>query len=177
MLFPSLNSKAGRTLGALLLALSVCCPKSAIAWGGASAKHDRMSEIVQLEQRWRSAALAGDTAAMDRVLSDDYVGLTLQGKVNTKAQQLRRMRDRLLTFERLDISDVRVRTSRDVAVVTGRARVLGNSAGLSLDGSYRYTQVLRHMPNGTWIITNFEPRRVPGRSLRLLTSERAAHAG
>ena len=174
-----LNSKTGRSLAMLLLAVSLLCSRSARAWGGGGggAKHDRVHEVAQLEQQWRHAELAGDTSALDRMLSDDYVSVTMQGKVNTKAQQLRRIRDRLLVLNQLDLSDVKIRVSGEVAVVTGHARVLGRSAGLPLDGSYRYTQVLHLLPSGAWTITNFEAHRVGDRAQPLLAMQRTAHAG
>ena len=162
----------------LLLLVSLLCSRSARAWGGGGgAKHDRIHEVAQLEQQWRHAELAGDTTALDRILSDDYVSVTMQGKVNTKAQQLRRIRDRLLVLNELDLSGVKIRVSGEIAVVTGHARVLGRSAGLSLDGRYRYTQVLHLLPNGAWTITNFEAQRVGTNPQPLLAMQRTAHTG
>ena len=147
------------------------------AWGGGATRHDHIHEIEHLEQRWRSAELSGDAAAMDPMLADDYVGLTLQGKVNTKAQQLRRMRERRIVFERMDLSEIKIRISGDVAVVTGLARVLGRGAGLPLDGRYHFTQILRLGPGGAWTITNFEPERMPDRARPLLALQHAPHTG
>ena len=168
--------KIAPLISLLLLALLVCRPERVLAWGGGSAKHDRVHEVEEMEQRWRSAALAGDAAAMDRILAEDYVSVTMQGKVNTKAQQLRRMRSRMLVLDRLDLSDVKIRLAGEVAIVTGRARIRGRSAGLPLDGSYRYTQVLHLTPGGVWTITNFEARRLDGRAMPLLALEQTAHA-
>ena len=166
---------ARRGLLLLLLALMVCRPERALGWGGGSARRDRVHEVEQMEREWRSAELAGDAAAMDRILAEDYVSVTMQGNVNTKAQQLRRMRDRLLVLERLDLSDVKIRLLGEVAIVTGRARIRGRSAGLPLDGSYRYTQVLHLAPSGVWTITNFEARRTD-RVMPLLALKTTAHA-
>jgi len=153
-------------MGALLLAGS--CAECGWALGGGAGRHDRVHEVEQLEQQWRSAELAGDATAMDRMLADDYMCVTLQGKVNTKAQQLRRMRDRRSVLERMDLSDVKVRLLGEVAVVTGKARVAGQSSGLSLDGTYRYTQVLRQTPAGAWLMTNFEARREKSHGMPML---------
>ena len=65
-------------------------------------KHAHKSEVEQMEREWRMAQLAGDTAAMDRMLADDYVGMTMLGQVTTKAQQLRRMQERRTVVHRLD---------------------------------------------------------------------------
>src|SRR5438045_7005752 len=57
-------------------------------------KPDYKRQVEQLEELWRIAQLNGDVAAMDRLLSDDYVGITMNGQVVTKTQQLERMRTR-----------------------------------------------------------------------------------
>ncbi len=151
---------------ALWLLSMLLLPGDAPAWGGGGgAKHDRRQEVEQVEREWRRAELAGDAAAMDRMLADDYVSVTVQGKVNTKSQQLRRMRERRLVLDRMDLSEVKIRLSGEltagaVAMVTGYARISGQSAGVSVDGRYRYTQVMHRVRGGTWIITNFEASRI-----------------
>ena len=171
------TSKGRRLLRALSLALCAVCPRTALAWGSNATKHDRVHEVEQVEQQWRTAVLAGDAVAMDRILADDYVSLTLQDKVNTKAQQLRRMRERLLVLERMDLSDVKVRVLGDIALVTGRACVRGHSGAHTLDGNYRYTQVLRLLPSGAWIITSFEAHHDAEHGFPLLASQHQPHAG
>ena len=49
-------------------------------------------QVEKLEQAWRTAQLNDDVDAMDKLLSDDYVGITMTGQVVTKTQQLDRMR-------------------------------------------------------------------------------------
>src|SRR4030088_3268373 len=55
-------------------------------------KHDAKRQVEALEEQWRQAQLAGDVAVMDKLLSDDYIGITMNSEVNTKNQKLARMR-------------------------------------------------------------------------------------
>lgn len=119
-------------------------------------KRDLKAEVEQLTAQWRTAQLAGDTAAMDRMLAEDYVGMTMQGQVTTKAQQLRRMAERRTVLRKLDLSDIRVRLVGDAAVVTMRARVVGKGATGVVDGHFRCRQIFRQLPDGRWAMTNFE---------------------
>ncbi len=57
-------------------------------------KHAAKQQVEALEEQWRQAQLGGDVATMDKLLSDDYIGITMTGQVNTKAQQLDRMQAR-----------------------------------------------------------------------------------
>jgi ketosteroid isomerase-like protein len=124
-------------------------------------KRDFKHEVEDLEEQWRVAQLTGDVAAMDRLLSDDYVGISMSGQVNTKAQQLDRLRTRSLVITKIDLSDVKVKLVGPVAIVTSLASVEGTNEGTSMTGLYRYTRVYQRLPSGVWKITNFEATRVP----------------
>jgi ketosteroid isomerase-like protein len=119
-------------------------------------KHLEREQIVALEGSWRVAALGEDVTAMDKLLSDDYIGISSSGEVLTKAQQLDHMRDRQLILTKLDTSDFKIKLIGNVAIVTSLAQVQGTSDGQPLQGAFRYTHVFQRLPSGIWKITNFE---------------------
>ena len=119
-------------------------------------------QIEALETQWRKAALANDIDAMDHLLSDDYLGITANGQVVTKPQQLDRMRTRNFSLNTLEVSDVKIKLiSQHAAIVTSLAQVDGTNDGRPLHGSFRYTRVYQRIPNDGWKITSFEATRVP----------------
>jgi ketosteroid isomerase-like protein len=117
-------------------------------------------QVEKLEQVWRTAQLNGDVQAMDNLLSDDYVGITMTGQVVTKEQQLDRMRNRNMVLSSIDLEDVKVKLIGTTAIVTSRAEVDGADDGTPMHGTYRYTRVYSRSPAGVWKITNFEATRV-----------------
>ena len=125
-------------------------------------KHDAKRQVEALEEQWRQAQLVGDVAAMDKLLSDDYIGITMTGQVNTKTQQLDRMRMHKIAQTKLDLGDRQVKLIGAIAIVTSRAEVEGTNEGAPVKGTYRYTRVYQRLPSGGWKITSFEATRVPG---------------
>jgi ketosteroid isomerase-like protein len=123
-------------------------------------KPEYKRQVEQLEQTWRIAQLNGDISAMDKLLSDDYVGITMNGQVVTKMQQLERMRTRQFVLSKIELNDVKVKLIGTTAIVTCQAEVEGTNEGASLHGTYRYTRVYTRLPSGVWKITNFEATRV-----------------
>jgi len=124
-------------------------------------RHDQYKhQVEQLEEVWRTAQLNADVDAMDKLLSDDYVGITMTGQVVTKMQQLDRMRNRSLVLSKIDLDDVKVKLIGTTAIVTSRAEVEGTDDGASMHGTFRYTRVYTRLPSGSWKITNFEATRV-----------------
>ncbi|MEO6817362.1 MAG: nuclear transport factor 2 family protein [Edaphobacter sp.] len=117
------------------------------------------AQVEALEEQWRVAQIAGDTATLGKMLSDDYVGISMTGEVDTKAQQLRRVADRRMVLTKIELSDRKVKLVGAVAIVTSRALVEGTNDGISMQGMYRYTRIYRHLPTGQWRITSFEATR------------------
>ena len=97
---------------------------------------------------------------MDKLLSDDYVGITMAGQVVTKTQQLDRMRNRSMVLTKIELTDVKVKMIGTNAIVTSLADVDGTNDGEPMHGTFRYTRVYSRLPSGVWKITNFEATRV-----------------
>jgi ketosteroid isomerase-like protein len=124
-------------------------------------KHEAKRQVEALEEEWRTAQLTGDVAAMDKLLSDDYIGISMTGQVNTKAQQLDRARNHKFVLSRLDLGEMQVKLVGSIAIVTSKAQVVGTNDGVPVQGTFRYTRVYQRLPSGQWKITSFEATRVP----------------
>lgn len=159
------NPRTFRAAAFFLLMLMLVPRLVALGLGGQHQKHDSKREVEVLEEQWRTAQIAGDVATMDRLLSDDYVGISMSGQVNTKAQQLSRMRSRAVVITKIDLGEMKVKLVGQVAIVTVRASVEGTSEGTPMNGDFRYTRIYQHLPTGGWKITNFEATRIPSRHL------------
>jgi ketosteroid isomerase-like protein len=118
-------------------------------------------QVEALEEQWKEVQLNADLQGLDKLLSEDYIGISSSGEVMTKAQQMEHMQNRKLVISSVDTSDVKVKLLGPVAIVTSLAQIKGVSDGQPLDGSFRYTRVYQRLPNGTWKITNFEATRIP----------------
>ena len=131
--------------------------------GALPARHahkEAKEEIQDLEERWRTATLAGDAASIDSMLADDFVGISWNGQVNTKSSQLDRVRTRTLAISGMQISDTHIKLLGQVAIVTAEAQIRGMNENVPMEGNFRYTRIYQHLPSG-WKITNFEATRLP----------------
>ena len=170
---PRRRSQRRITAFAVIFIAAACPPLLPAAPRGVPHhKHDLKQEVEDLEQQWRTAQLSGDAAAMDKLLADDYIGISLNGQVNTKAQQLARISTRRVILTHLDLSEMKVKLIGEIAIVTSRAEVEGTTDGVSVKGIYRYTRVYQHESSGDWKITSFEATRTP--QPRVPTSQRSA---
>jgi ketosteroid isomerase-like protein len=116
-------------------------------------------EIEALEQQWRQANIANNVNVMNSLLADDYIGITSNGTVETKAQVLAQRRAGTMRITTLDISDLHVRVYGDTAVVTSRAELAGTNGASDIGGEYRYTRVYNRR-FGQWKIVSFEASRM-----------------
>ncbi len=123
-------------------------------------------QVEDLEHQWSQAMLSGDASTLDKLLSDDYLGVTANGDLLTKTQQLDRMKTRQLTFVKLDTTESKIKLIGHIAIVTSLAELDATSEGKPLKGAFRYIKVYQRLPNGMWRITSFEATRVrPGERL------------
>ena len=80
-------------------------------------------EVLQAESERVRAAIARDTAALDRLLADDLTYAHSTGSVDPKAQFIESIRTGSLQYISMELSEQAVRVYRDTAVLTGRSAV------------------------------------------------------
>jgi ketosteroid isomerase-like protein len=109
--------------------------------------------------QWRDAVVHHDVRVMDRLLADDYLGISANGTVETKAEELAQSRAGTLRIQSLNLSDIKVRVYGNTAVVTSRAELTGANGQSDISGNYRYTRVYNKR-YGKWKIISFEASRI-----------------
>ena len=124
------------TVGRLSLVLILLCGFTSQAHAGFPHHENTHKEIEGLELHWRQAQLTNDISEVDRLLADDYLGISANGTLETKADELASRRSGTLHITQLDLSDIKVRIYGDTAVVTSKADVVGKKAtAISAAGS------------------------------------------
>jgi ketosteroid isomerase-like protein len=114
-------------------------------------KRDVRSEVAAADQHWRDAQSNDDVAAMEKLLSDDYLGISGNGQVLTKAQQLDRMRSHRTAVVKIELSDQKIKLLGSTAIVTSTAEIDGHT----MHSTVRSTRVYKRVA-GVWELTSFE---------------------
>ena len=109
-----------------------------------------VEEIRLLEEERNQAILHGDSAALERMTSDDYTFVTLRGEMLTKAAIVQNFRSGVAKYQSREISDLNIRVYGSSAVVTGRAIQKGAENGKDYSGNYWFTRVYINK-GGRWI--------------------------
>jgi ketosteroid isomerase-like protein len=158
-----IDSRALRLLASLVLG-SVCALSPAQAPSqhhGHPHKRLEREQVTDLERQWEQAMLASDAAAMDRLLADDYLGVTAGGDLVTKSQQLDRMRDKQVNIGKLVTKETKIKlVGGRIAIVTALSHLEGVIDGKPMNADFRNTRIYQRLSSGAWKITNFEATRV-----------------
>ena len=122
---------------------------------------DAIAQIRKLEEKRSQLLLAADLAGLSALLSDDLVHIHTTGVVETKAQYLAGVQNRL-QFLAANRRDYNERVYGDVAVATGR---LDQTVKIKATGQERKleavtTQVWRKS-GGSWVICSFHACLIP----------------
>ncbi len=106
-------------------------------------------EVLEVKRQYDEAQLKNDGVWFERMFADDYLFIAPDSTVVTKAEFIRDLQSRDLTWESVTAEDVRVRVYADTAVVTGRFFGKGHYKGAVLDEHQRFTSVWIKR-NGQW---------------------------
>ena len=127
-----------------LLALMVAVAPTATAQGGRGTTGQPRSveqTIRQLDKERVQAQINADSAALNRLYADDFIGVGPSGTVRTKPQVLADFTSAELKFQSITTDDVRIRVYGDAAVETGRSTMVGQDKGKVVPRDTRFTRV------------------------------------
>ena len=124
--------------------------------------HAEQQQIEHLEDEIRQALLTGETAVLEKLLADDFLGISANGTLSDRQQYIRRIGKREHQFSRIDVVDRKVRVQPSSAIVVTTANVVGKLDATPVSGLFRYTRVYSREANGSWRLRNFEATRVAG---------------
>ena len=81
-----------------------------------------LAQLRDLENDWTVANLNADKKALDRILADDYVGPTLEGGLQSKADYIRTI-ERDTDIEEWEFDDLKVTLAGDRATLSGTIKL------------------------------------------------------
>ena len=143
-----------RKLGAVVLAAALFSAPGEAATHKATQQSSAEQEVMQLDRELleaRRQATKGDTTVLERILADDFIATSLNGRVTNKTQYIKNSTSPNLSFDAFSTDDVKVRVYGDGAVVTGRTTVKGHYKDEEFTTSFRYTRGFVKR-NGRWQI-------------------------
>ncbi len=106
--------------------------------------------VRALETQRAQALLHADTAALSRLIADDFVEISRLGTVRTKADNMREIATGALKLTTVHYDSLAVRIYGDVAVLQGIADNTGLFRGFPFSGKIRYTRIFVRR-GGRWL--------------------------
>jgi len=97
--------------------------------------------IKGLTERLNQASLKGDPDPYDKLLSDDYISISVYGTARTKPEVLEPYKSGKIKWEAIDVLDMKVRVYGDTALVNYTAKVKGHLGATDLSGLERAVRV------------------------------------
>ena len=112
-------------------------------------------EVRQAIEKYRTALLRRDTAALEKIWADDYIFVNASGDVLTKAQRLANAKSGATTLDSINAEEnITVRVYQNSAVATSRVTIKGQYGGQPTSGQYRSTHVWVKGPIGWQLVSN-----------------------
>jgi ketosteroid isomerase-like protein len=107
------------------------------------------SQTLQaMEQDWLNAEKNHDAAAFEKLVADDWIAITPDGKSQTKAERAAEIKTS--NIDSATLGDMKVRVFGDTAVVTGTDDEVTMKDGNKSSDHYVWTDVFMKR-NGKWL--------------------------
>ncbi len=106
-------------------------------------------EVAQLSDTWATAELQGDTAFLEKLLADDFVGVGPLGFLLSKQEWLARHQSGDMKYDVHTLDEVRVRAYTEAAIVIGRLTQEATYRSNPMNVQMRTTLVFIHQ-HGQW---------------------------
>ena len=95
-------------------------------------------EVRQMIEKYRTAILKRDIAALEKIWADDYVFVNAAGDVLSKTERLANIKSGATTLDSINEEEnVIVRVYQNSAVTTSRVTLKGQYSGKPITGEYR----------------------------------------
>jgi ketosteroid isomerase-like protein len=109
---------------------------------------DDANAVAELDTKYQLAVKQNDAATMDRILADDFILISSQGKTYTKAELLEEARSGRMRYEHQEDTDQKVRVWGDTAVVTAKLWEKGTENGKTFDYTLWFSDTYVRTPSG-----------------------------
>jgi ketosteroid isomerase-like protein len=106
--------------------------------------------VRQLEKDWLEAEKAADTAKLDEIIADDWVGIGPDGKTETKQEFLANVKSGQMKMESAEVGPMQVKMVGGVAVVQGSDTDKSTANGKDSSGKYVWMDVFEKR-GGKWV--------------------------
>jgi ketosteroid isomerase-like protein len=99
-------------------------------------------ELKKVEEDWANAYLRHDAAALERILADEFISVSSNGKSHNKRQDIEELKADSVVYDYSTPYDLEIRVYGDGAVVIGRTKERGHyDSGRQFVNEYRWTDI------------------------------------
>ena len=144
-----------RLVGVLCLSIGAL----ALADTRSATESQRTTEALkQLEQSWVDAEKAGDSAAISRIIADDWNGFDNGGRKVTKEQLVARVKNRDFKADSIELGPMDVKVLGDAAVIQGSDIEKGAANGKATSVQVIWMDVFANR-DGKWVCVRSQSAR------------------
>jgi len=120
-----------------------------------------VTSINEFLNEWTDAERTGASAALDQLLTDDFLGVGPLGFVLPKEIWVHRFDQFGLDYETFDLDEVQTRVHGDTAIVTARQTARGTAGGQPVPEAVRATLTLV-VEVGSWRLAGIHMSFIAG---------------
>jgi hypothetical protein len=142
---PKIKVRLGSIMRVIVVAVIVVAVNPLIIGQEKNAKRTHTERVVEairkLDNERIQAQIHADVPVLDRIYSNDFIGVGPSGTVRTKPQVVADFTSGDLKFQSIITKEVQIRVYANTAVETGLSTMIGQDKGKAVPRDNRFTRV------------------------------------
>jgi uncharacterized protein (TIGR02246 family) len=120
------------------------------AAGPAGAPGSKEDQVLQVEQQRERAQEASDIPTLDKILADDLIYCHTGGRIDTKPSMLDTLKKFPGRYQKITLSDTKVRVDGNMAVINGSIDFTTTGGGRGVSTQHALTTIVYEKRDGRW---------------------------
>jgi len=106
-------------------------------------------KLLSVFDELKQALMNCDESSLDRIISDDYQGFSLNGTLENKELILQSFKPGQVRLTEYSVEDIHCEISSDLGLITGKGRIKGNAGGYEFQHEVLFTDIFKYR-NKAW---------------------------
>lgn len=105
--------------------------------------------LLALFEELRDAQIECNVDSLERLISDDYQGFSLNGTIESKETILQTFKPGSISLSEYAVEDIKIEMSNILGIITGKGRIEGRYGEYEFQHEVLFTDIFKFM-NGSW---------------------------
>jgi hypothetical protein len=118
------------------------------------------NELIQAFDDLKEALTSCHVNSLDDIISDDYMGFSLNGTIENKKDILDNFRPGGINLSKYEVEDIRYEVFTEIGIISGKGMISGSYGEFNFEHDVLFTDIFKNT-KGTWKYYRAQVTEIP----------------